>query len=79
MKRYVLKQAAAPLKSSADRACGKCDWFADALLDGDPSKGVCNYGSAQRRGFVRSPDDRVRIVHRNDPACTDFKGPGFHG
>ena len=59
------------------RECGECYWFVDALLDGDPEKGICHFDSAQRRPFVMSPGDRVKIVQRTDLACEDFKGFGF--
>jgi DNA-directed RNA polymerase subunit RPC12/RpoP len=54
--------------------CNECVWYAEAMLDGIYGKGICNYGTGQKRPFIMSPGDRIKIAWGKDRGCDNFEG-----
>src|SRR5271169_434020 len=55
------------------KRCGNCSWLFRALLDGDPNKGICTYGSNQQRPPALPSGNCVRIVDLDNRACAHFE------
>ena len=55
------------------KQCGNCSWLFRALLDGDPNKGICNYGSGEQNPPASPSGNHLQIVDLHDRACAHYK------